>query len=252
MDLQDTLIVVNGRKVKVEDVLVYLKATGVFRDAVCRLVETEVLQDKAKEAGVDVSDNEFYEFASSKRRYARLLRAEDMQEYCRANGITLDHWHQVTKCELLMMKMRAKVVQEKDVIDYFTKHRDTMKTLSLSRIVCPDAAKARDLKERVAGGENFYDLARRYSLDEHTRAAGGYLGTVRRRMLSPKVEEALFTAKVDEVAGPFNENSVWSIYKVDAVRDADLNNALKKEIADQLFKAWLARAIAASRFEKPK
>ena len=252
MDLQDTLIVVNGKKVKVADVLVYLKATGVFRDAVCRLVETEVVQDKAKDVGLDISENEFYEFASSKRRYARLLRAEDMQEYCRTNGITLDHWHSVAKSELLMMKMRAKVVQEKDILDYFTTHRDTMKTLSLSRIVCPDTAKAKDLKDRVSGGENFYDLARRYSLDEHTRAAGGYLGTVRRRMLSPKVEEVLFGARVDDVCGPFNENSLWSIYKVDAVREAELNNALKKEIADQLFKAWLARAIAASRFEKPK
>lgn len=252
MDLQDTLIVVNGKKVKVEDVLVYLKATGIFRDAVCRLVEAEVVQNKARELGAEPTENEFYEFASAKRRYARLVRAEDMQEYCRANGVTLDHWHQVTRSELAMIKMRAKVVQEKDIADYFSTHRDTMKTLSLSRIVCPDTAKAKDLKDRIAGGENFYDLARRYSLDEHTRAAGGYLGTVRRKMLSPKVEEVIFSAKVDDVCGPFNENSLWSIYKVDAVREAELNNALKKEIADQLFKAWLARAIAASRFEKPK
>src|SRR4051794_17745745 len=109
MDLQDTLIVVNGKKVKVEDVLVYLKTSGIFRDTVCRLVESEVLQHKANEIGLEISDNEFYEFAQSKRRYARLLRAEDMQEYCRANGITLEQWHHVTRYELLMMKMRAKV-----------------------------------------------------------------------------------------------------------------------------------------------
>ena len=42
MEMQDTLIIVNGRKITVADVLVYFKATGVFRDAVCRLASSGV------------------------------------------------------------------------------------------------------------------------------------------------------------------------------------------------------------------
>jgi len=252
MDMQDTLIIVNGKKVKVADVLVQLKATGVFRDTVCRLVEMEVLQQKCVELGIEISEHEFYEFASSKRRFARLTRAEDMHAYCRANGITMEQWHQVAKNELIVMKIRAKVVQEKDIASYFGANREQMKTLSLSRMVSPDQATAKELKDRVTAGENFYDLARRHSIEEHTRMAGGYLGTVRRKMLPQKVEDVLFSSKVDDVIGPLAEGPYWSVYKVDAIRDADLSGGLKKEISDQIFKEWMQRAIAASRFEKPK
>ncbi|HYG76459.1 MAG TPA: peptidylprolyl isomerase [Planctomycetota bacterium] len=252
MELQDTLIIVNGKKLKVEDVLVHLKATGMFRDTVCRLVEMEVLQSKCRELGVEITEQEFYEFAANKRRFARLTRAEDMHEYCRANGITLEQWHQVAKNELMLMKIRNRVVQEKDVADYFNSNRESLKTISLSRIVCTEQSAAKELKDRVAAGENFYDLARRYSVEEHTRMAGGYLGTVRRKMLPQKIEEVLFASKVDDVVGPIGEGQYWTLYRIDAVRDAELSSAVKKEIADRLFKDWMQRAIASSRFEKPR
>ncbi len=252
MELQDTLIVVNGKKVKVADVLTYLKATGVFRDSVCRLVEIEVIQSKAKELGAEVPDSEFYDYASAKRRQAHLVKPEDMQAYCRANGITVEQWNQIIRDELLLQKVRARVVSERDVVEYFESHRDQYKTLSVSRIVHSSPATAKALLERVQSGENFCDIARRHSQEEHTRSAGGYLGTLKRRMLAPKIEEGLLKSHAGDVLGPFQEGNWWSIYRVDSMREAELNNGTRKEISDQLFRTWLQSAIAASRFEKPK
>ncbi|HEY3321250.1 MAG TPA: peptidylprolyl isomerase [Planctomycetota bacterium] len=252
MEMQDTLIVVNGRKINVQDVLIYLKASGVFRDAVCRLVEMEVIQDKARELGVEPSEAEFQDYASAKRRYDRLPRAEDLAAYCRANGVTLEQWNQIARRELLLIRIRARVIQDQDVQDYFNTNREQMKTVSLSRIVCASPVTAKDLLDRCLAGESFHDLARRHSMEEHTRAAGGYLGTVRRRMLAAKIEESVFSARVGDVLGPFTENSFWALYKVDSVREAELTHALRKELADKLFRDWLQRSIAASRFEKPR
>jgi hypothetical protein len=71
-------------------------------------------------------------------------------------------------------------------------------------------------------------------------------------MLPAAVDDKVFAARVNDVLGPFREGGYWSVFKVVAMREAELGNALKKEIADQLFKTWLRQAIAATRFEKPR
>jgi len=252
MEMQDTLIVVNGRRITVADVLVYFKATGVFRDAVCRLVELNVIRDKLPALDLDINDAELYEFAAAKRRFAGLEHAGAMNEYCLSNGITMAQWLAMTKDELLLHKVRAKVVAERDVAEYFRLNQELMRTVALSRIVCRDEATANGTVRRALANESFSELARRFSVEESTRQCGGYLGAVRRGMLPASVDDKVFAARVNDILGPFWENGYWSVYKIEAIREAELGNAVKKEIADQLFKAWLLRAIGASRFERPK
>lgn len=253
MELHDALILVNGSRITVADVLLQLKVAGVFRDEVCRLVEYQVILEKAQQLGITVGDKEFYEYAEAKRHHWGLARAEEMNEYCRANGVTMEQWEEVTRADLLRAKIRGKVVEEAAIYDYFNAHRDLMKTVSLSRIVCTDSHKAEEL-QRIAqsGDEAFSDLARKHSREETTRISGGFLGSVKRGMLPKKVDDAIFSAKSGDVLGPFGETDFWTIYKVDAIREAELTDMLRREIADRIFAAWLQHAIDDTRFERPK
>ncbi|MBI3830143.1 MAG: peptidylprolyl isomerase [Planctomycetes bacterium] len=253
MELQDALIHVNGSRVTVADVLLQLKVTGVFRDEVCRLVENQVILEKAKELGLEVSDAEFYDFAQAKRHHWGLTRAEEMNEYCRANGVTMEQWEEVTRSELLRAKIRSKVVEERAINDYFESHRDLMKTVSVSRIVCADSRKADEIKRAaLEGNDSFSELARKNSKEESTRIAGGFLGSVKRGMLPKKADEAIFAAKVGDIAGPFVENGCCTLYKIDAIRDAELTDTMRREVADRIFSAWLHKAIDETSFERPK
>jgi len=252
MELQDALIIVNGKKVTVADVMLQLKVSGQFRDEVCRIVESRVLDKKAQELRLEVTDQELYEFDQTKRRYWGLERAEDMFEYCRNNGIAIEQWQSVARHELLRMKVRCKVVEEAAIIDYFEGHREGLKTVTLSRIVCSENSTVEEVKRlALERGENFSDLARRYSVEENTRSAGGHLGTVRRGMLPKKVDEAVFAAKLNDVLGPFKENGHWSLFKVEALRAPELNDSYKKEIGDRFFEQWLQKAIDETKFERP-
>jgi hypothetical protein len=252
MEMQDTLIIVNGRRITVADVVVYFKATGVFRDAVCRLVELDAIRGKLPGLRIEISEAELIEFAAAKRHFAGLEHAEAMNEYCHSNGITMAHWLAVTKDELMLQKVRSKVVAERDIAEYFVRNQALMRTVVVSRIVCRDQAMAANIVRRALAGESFSELARCFSVEESTRQCGGYLGAVRRRMLPAAVDDKVFAARVNDVLGPFREGGYWSVYKVEAMREAELGNVLKKEIADQLFKTWLRQAIAATRFEKPR
>ncbi|MGD0088852.1 MAG: peptidylprolyl isomerase [Planctomycetota bacterium] len=252
MEMQDTLVIVNGRRITVADVLVYLKATGVFRNAVCCLLELDAIRSKLPSLGLEISEAELIEFAAAKRRFAGLEHAEAMNEYCHNNGITMAQWLAVTKDELMLQKVRAKVVAESDIAAYFRRNQELMRTVALSRIITRDQATAGNIVRRALANENFSELARSFSVEESTRQCGGYLGAVRRGMLPAAVDQKVFAARVNDVLGPFREGGYWSVYKVEAIREAELGNALKKEIADQLFKGWLRQAIAASRIEKPR
>lgn len=68
----------------------------------------------------------------------------------------------------------------------------------------PDAldrarAKAQELLERARGGEDFAELARRYSDDLPTRASGGDLGEFGRGAMLPEIEEVVFRLQPGEV-----------------------------------------------------
>jgi len=252
MEMTDTLIIVNGRKITVAEVLVYFKATGFFRDAVCRLVELDVIREKLPALDIGITDEELYEYAGAKRRFAGLEHAEAMNNYCHNNGITMAQWLAVTKDELMLRKVRAKVVAERDVADYFNRNREQMKAVALSRVVCRDEATAKGVRRRALANESFSELARLFSVEEDTRQLGGFLGAVRRRMLPNAVDERVFAARPNAILGPFCEGGYWSVYKIEAIREAELTNTLKREIADGLFKAWLRQVIAEAKFEKPR
>src|SRR5262249_39933998 len=69
----------------------------------------------------------------------------------------------------------------------------------------PDAldrarTKAQGLLERARGGEDFADLARKYSDDAPTKASGGDLGEFARGAMRPEIEDVAFRLQPGEVS----------------------------------------------------
>ncbi len=86
---------------------------------------------------------------------------------------------------------------EKRVIEYVT---------FATRPSPKDSQAVRDLaltlKERVLAGEDFAELAKRYSEDESNRERGGDLGFFKRGAMVKPFEDAAFAANAGEVVGP--------------------------------------------------
>lgn len=88
MEMHDVLTTVSGKPITVEDVIVHLKGTGTFRNAIYQLIEHRVIDFKCKELRVNVGDSEFRDYARTRRRLLGLTNAVDMSRYCRWHGIT--------------------------------------------------------------------------------------------------------------------------------------------------------------------
>ena len=106
-----------------------------------------------------------------------------------------------------------------------------------------DVARARErlvgLKDRIAAGESFDDLARENSDDPGSAAAGGALGFIERGMMVPEFEAAAFALAAEEVSDPVRSSFGWHLVKVTSVQGS--RNATFEEVRDQVLAQYQSR-----------
>lgn len=106
-----------------------------------------------------------------------------------------------------------------------------------------DVARARErlaaLKDRIAAGEPFEDLARENSDDPGSAAAGGALGFIERGMMVPEFEEAAFALEPAQVSDPVRSGFGWHLVKVNSVQGS--RGATFEEVRDQVLARYQSR-----------
>lgn len=81
---------------------------------------------------------------------------------------------------------------------------------------------ALDIKEKLARGADFAELAQEFSKDPGTKGNGGSLGFFSRGQMVPKFEEAAFSIKPEEVSEPVQSRYGWHIIQVEEKRQKPL------------------------------
>ena len=106
-----------------------------------------------------------------------------------------------------------------------------------------DAAWARErlatLKNRIAAGESFEDLARENSDDPGSAAGGGALGFIERGMMVPEFEQAAFTLAPEQVSDPVRSSFGWHLVKVTSVQES--RGATFEEVRAQVLAQYQSR-----------
>lgn len=101
------------------------------------------------------------------------------------------------------------------------------------------------IKERLAAGESFADLAREYSVDTVSAREGGDLGFAGRGVYDDAFEAALFALEEGEISDPVETGFGLHLIRLDDVRRSDVPSfdELRAELRDEL-----ARTRASERF----
>lgn len=79
-----------------------------------------------------------------------------------------------------------------------------------------------DVKERIEGGEDFGDLARKYSEDIGSAQEGGDLGWTQAGQMVPEFEATMAVTDVGEISDPVRSQFGWHILEVMERRDQDM------------------------------
>lgn len=107
--------------------------------------------------------------------------------------------------------------------------------------------KLEDLKQRLVKGEDFEDLARKYSQDTESAARGGDLGYFSKGRMVPSFEKAAFALPVGGLSDIVETKFGYHLIKVEEKRAAQ---KLKYEDVKEDLTKYLFQKSAAERFQK--
>ncbi|HOV90961.1 MAG TPA: peptidylprolyl isomerase [Syntrophorhabdaceae bacterium] len=113
-------------------------------------------------------------------------------------------------------------ITEDDMKKYYEKNKETFKRereINTRHILLNSEEEARQIKEKLAKGEDFAELARKYSIDPSAKANGGEIGFHPKGSLLPEYEDAAFKlTKVGQTSGIVKTKFGYHIIKLEGIK----------------------------------
>jgi peptidyl-prolyl cis-trans isomerase C len=131
----------------------------------------------------------------------------------------LEDFRKITLVGLLLQKeIETKVkVSDQDVKAYYEKNKEKFAPVAqirASHILVKTEEEAKKILERLKKGEDFTQLAKKYSIDTVSAKNGGDLGFFSRGQMAPEFEAAASKLKPGEISDPIKTQFGYHIIKV--------------------------------------
>lgn len=234
-------IEISGEKVSLADVLRHAKLNErlqIFDDA----VDAALIRMACEQREIEVTGDELQEAADKFRTQRELYDGERTAQWLAQHRLSYTDWEALLEAEILKNKL-IKNLTDKQIEQNFAENRLSFDSAKLSRLVVKEEEIARELRLQIVEEDaDFHTLARKHSIDEQTKSAGGYVGDVARKSMEAMVEAAVFGATNGQIVGPFKVSSGWTLFKVEAINRATLDDVIRETIKSQIFDEWLKEA----------
>ncbi len=196
---------------------------------------------------IAVSDSEVEEMVTQAK--ARFSDPEEFEQALQEQGVTLESLKERFRTEITLQKLinreiRSKVmVSPAEVTAYYESHRGEFEAPPAVQVAMilikpkdpSDAsraqAKAKDLRQQLEQGADFYDLAMRYS-DGPNAAQGGRMGFLEKGKSLKEIDQTLFTLKVGEISPVIKTSLGFHLFRVEAIRP--VHQAALEEVQDRI------------------
>ncbi len=243
----------------------YLKTR---RDVVDLLINEKIASGKIRELGIHVTDKEV-DAAIEKIKADNHLTQEDLLAELKEQGMTYEKYRsnirkELERVELVNFEVKSKIIiLEEKIKEYYEKNKKQFTSNEKVRLAVivlrqedpsdPDETrslnhKAQEILGRLKNGENFGELARKYSQGPGA-SEGGDMGFFKSSELNPKLREVVREMSAGEVSGPITMPSGIQIIKVlekhgggvrpfEEVKDA-IYGILYREELDSRFSSWM-------------
>lgn len=235
-----------------------IKQTAIFDPLL-----TEVLRKEAEDNDIKISQAELDKgWANYLAQPTAIGGKQNLAKFTKLTGLGVDVLKQDQRNQLILQKLQAKITKEKgkvtdkDVQDYYNKNKAQFtqpETRGLHVVLTKTEAKAKAAKAELDKGAKFATVAKKYSVDQVTRNAGGKLSGVAKGQQERGLETAAFGAKKDELVGPVKTESGWYIVRVDNITPAKVTpfdkvkDLLKQQVTAQkqqtAFTDWQKQVI---------
>ena len=183
---------------------------------------------RPKEQGIKVSDAEVQKTFDKQKKEA-FPKEADFEKFLKDSGQTEDDILQRVRLDTLSTKIREKVTKGKDKVTdaeieaYYNKNKARFaqpERRDLRIVLTKTKAKAKQAKAAIESGQAFGKVAKKYSIDQASKAQGGKLPAVAKGQQEKALDDAIFNAKKGELTGPVKTQFGYYVFEVTKVTPA--------------------------------
>jgi len=185
------------------------------------LISAQWIQSEASDQGIHVSSKDVQkEFQKQKQQ--SFPREADYQQFLKTSGMTQEDILLRVKLDLLSNKIRNKVTKGKtkvtdaQIAQYYQQNQTRFgqpAKRDVQVVLTKDQAKAQQALKQLQGGASFATVAKKYSIDDASKAQGGKL-SVSKGQQEKALDDAIFAAKQGQLQGPVKTQFGYYVFKV--------------------------------------
>jgi len=211
------------------------------------LISFKWIQGEAEAKGVKVTDAEVKKSFDEQKKQS-FPKEADYQKFIKDSGQTQEDIMQRVKLDLLSSKIRDKVVKGKDTVsekaiaDFYAKNKARFaqpEKRDLKVVLTKEKADADKALAALKAGDSWKTVAKKYSIDDASKNDGGKLAAQAKGTLDKELDDAVFSAKKDELTGPIKTQYGYYDFVVTAITaasqqtQAEAKETIKQTLASQ-------------------
>jgi len=231
---------------------------------IAQIIEDRLVLSEAKKQGITVEESEVdARIADTMKRFGSQTQFERVlaQQGMTMKKLKARYKEQIMSRKLIDQKVGGKViVSPVEVADYYKAHFNEYiqpEEVQVRNILIrprqglePEAAAtlAKDVCDKAKNGEDFGELAKRYSEGPNAEE-GGEMGYVKRGDLLPEIENTVFSLPEGQVSDVIQTSLGYHIFKVEAKRERrprtlsevrqDVEEAILREKIKGKLRGWM-------------
>ncbi len=195
------------------------------RSILDELIDHALLRQGAQQLSVIVSEQEIEDRIKKVQKEfpSKAVFSDALSE----DNISPEDLHQGISQELLVEKITDKLggnikVNESEIETFFNKNKELFsqpKRVQVIQILVATEKEAQDLLDKLAKGADFKELAKKYTLDQESRADGGDLGFIEEAQLPSYAAEPLKTMISGDISKPLKAEEGYYLIRCGEILD---------------------------------
>ena len=193
------------------------------------LIQAEWVQQEAEKRGVKVSTAEVKKIFDDQKKQA-FPREADYTKFLKDSGMSEEDILFRLKLEQLQTKLTQKVTEgkskpsEEEIKAFYDKNPEQFavpESRDVNVVLTKTEDKAKEAQKELKDGKSFKAVAKKFSIDEATKAQGGKLAGLTRGQQDKELEDAAFSAEEGQIEGPVKAQFGFYVFEVTSVKAAE-------------------------------
>lgn len=199
------------------------------------LISSSWVLAEANSLGVHVSDKEVQD-QFLKIKDEQFPKGAEFEKFLATSGQTVSDLLLRVKLNMLSQKIQEKIVKKKpnvtqaQVEKYYNENKSrygSPEKRNINLILTSTEAQAKKAKQEIESGKSFASVAKAVSIDPTSKAKGGNIPEVVKGEEEKALDEAVFSAKPNQLGGPIKTQFGYYLYEVKGITSGDQESLSK-------------------------